>query len=51
LFVDANPLATVLPVVRALPKLTKLGVGKTGVPAAELDEIRRLLPNCQLLTQ
>jgi hypothetical protein len=51
LFVDANPLGTVLPVVRSLPKLTRLGLGKTGVSNAEQAEIRRLLPGCNILMQ
>jgi hypothetical protein len=51
LFVDGNPLPTILPVVRPLSKLGKLGVGKTDIPAAELAEIQRLFPNCSLLTQ
>jgi hypothetical protein len=51
LLIDANPIATVLPVARALPKLSRLGVGKTAIPAAELTELRRELPHCEVLTQ
>jgi hypothetical protein len=51
LFVDANPISTVLPVVRSLPKLTRLGLGKTSVSDTEQAEIRRLLPDCNILTQ
>ncbi len=51
LYVDANPLSTVLPVVRVLPKLTRLGVGRTGVSAAERAQIQRLRPDCTVMTE
>jgi hypothetical protein len=51
LFVDANPLPSVLAVVRSLPQLRQLGVGKTGVTATEQAAIRQLLPHCEILTQ
>lgn len=51
LFVDVNPIHTVLPTVRSLPKLARLGIGKTGISAAERAEIQKLHPTCSILTE
>jgi len=51
LFVDLNPLRTVLPAVRSLPKLARLGIGKTKISAAEQAEIHQIRPACSILTE
>jgi len=50
LAVDLNPLSTVLPAVRSLSGLKKLGLARTGVRPAELAELHRLLPDCEIRT-
>ena len=49
LFLDANPLASVIEAVKVLPELVELGISKTGVSAEEREQIHRLLPRCKIL--
>ncbi|NEW81951.1 MAG: hypothetical protein GZ094_06265 [Mariniphaga sp.] len=49
LYIDINPVTSVLPIVRNLHQLEKLGVGKTNIPQSELDIIKQTLPNCNIL--
>jgi hypothetical protein len=49
LYLDANPVASVLEAVKALPGLTELGISKTGVSPEERKQIHQLLPGCKLL--
>ena len=49
LYVDINPVTSVLSIVRNLHQLKKLGVGQTNIPQAELDIIKQTLPNCNIL--
>lgn len=51
LFVDINPISTLLPTVGKLKKLEKLGVGKTDISESEIAQIKQLLPNCEVLLQ
>lgn len=51
LYVDANPIAALLPAVEMLRGLEELGVAKTKIPAAELSDIAKKLPNCRILTE
>ena len=51
LFVDINPISTLLPTVGKLKKLEKLGVGKTDISESEIVQIKQLLPNCEVLLQ
>ena len=51
LLVDINPIRTVLPTVRSLPKLARLGIARTAISAAERTEIQQQLPHCSLLTE
>jgi Leucine-rich repeat (LRR) protein len=51
LYVDMNPLATLMPAVNKLNQLEKLGVGKTNITDSEIDKIKQLLPNCKILLQ
>ena len=51
LFVDANPVATVLPEVSSMNQLKTLGIVKTSVSSAEISKIGALLPKCKILTK
>ncbi|MEI8112909.1 MAG: hypothetical protein WCI54_04730 [Bacteroidia bacterium] len=51
LFVDANPVATLFPVVSSMSKLKTLGIIKTSVSPAEISKIEALLPKCKILTK
>jgi len=49
LFVDVNPLTTLLPNISSFKNLKKLGLGKTSVSEAEKNKIQGLLPNCKIV--
>ena len=49
LYLDANPVPSVVDAVRTLPGLTELGIAKTGVSPEEQKQIHQLLPGCRLL--
>jgi hypothetical protein len=51
LYVDVNPLSSVLPVVEKLPELKTLGLAKTKVSGAEISSIRKSLPQCKVITE
>ena len=51
LHVDINPIATLLPTVKGLVFLEELGVAKTGITAAEQQQLAQLLPKCRIVTQ
>ena len=51
LYVDVNPISTLTPVVNTLTSLDTLGIAKTNVGEAELDKIKKSLPNCIILEQ
>lgn len=51
LYVDINPISTLLPTIGKLKHLEKLGVGKTGISESEIAQIKKLLPNCEVLLQ
>lgn len=51
LYVDINPIPTLFPMMNSLGKLEKLGIAKTQVPEAEMQQIKVLVPNCKILTQ
>jgi Leucine-rich repeat (LRR) protein len=51
LFVDANPVATLFPVVSSMSKLKALGIAKTSVSPAEVNKIESLLPKCKILSK
>jgi len=51
LFVDANPVATLFPVVSSMSKLKTLGIEKTSVSPEEISKIGALLPKCKILTK
>jgi hypothetical protein len=49
LYVDINPVASLFPVIGQLRQLETLGVGKTDIPQSEIDQIKKLLPDCKIL--
>jgi hypothetical protein len=51
LFVDANPVANIFPVVSSMVKLKTLGIAKTSVSPAEISKIGSLLPKCKILSK
>ena len=51
LFIDINPITTLFPQINSLINLKKLGIAKTSVSEAEIEQIQRLLPECKILVQ
>ena len=49
LYLDINPVASVVGAVRTLPGLAELGISKTAVSLEEREQIHQLLPHCKLL--
>jgi Leucine-rich repeat (LRR) protein len=49
LYVDINPVSTLLPVVTSLDHLDTLGVAKTNISENEIGQIQSLLPHCNIL--
>jgi len=49
LYVDINPISTLFTVIEQLKKLETLGAGKTEIPQFEIDQIKKLLPDCKIL--
>lgn len=49
LYLEMNPLATLMPEIKKLTQLSKLGIVKTPVTDAEVEIIRQLLPDCKIL--
>lgn len=48
-YIDVNPVKTLLPVISNYKQLANLGIGKTNISDAEVDKIKKLLPNCNIL--
>lgn len=51
LYVDVNPISILTPVVNTLTSLDTLGIAKTNISEAELDKIKKSLPNCIILEE
>lgn len=51
LYIDVNPISTLFPAISQMTNLKKLGVAKTNISEAELGEIEKLIPECQILTE
>lgn len=51
LYVDMNPVSTLLPMIRSLQNLETLGVAKTNINSSETEQIRKILPRCNILIQ
>jgi len=49
LYTDINPIQSVKPIVSSLSSLKNLGVAKTGITEAEINQIRQILPKCAIL--
>ena len=49
LYIDVNPISSVLSVVGKLKQLKYLGLVKTQISDSEITEIKKLLPNCEVL--
>lgn len=51
LYIDMNPISVLLPTVGKLKHLEKLGVVKTNLGDSEIADLKKILPNCEVLTQ
>lgn len=51
LHVDINPIGSLFPAVKELSFLEEIGVAKTNISAAELQQLAELLPNCKVATE
>lgn len=51
LYVDINPISTLTSGINTLTSLDTLGVAKTNIGVAELDKIKKSLPNCIILEE
>jgi len=49
LYIDINPINSLLPWIPKLTGLTKLGIAKTGISTAEISALAKQIPNCQIL--
>ena len=49
LYADINPIQSIKPVVSSISSLKSLGVAKTGITEAEINQIRQILPKCTIL--
>ena len=49
LYADLNPIQSIKSVVSSLSGLKNLGVVKTGISEAEINQIRQILPKCTIL--
>ncbi len=51
LYVDINPVTTILPVIRNFHQLENLGIAKTNISRDEIDKIKKQLPHCKIEVQ
>ncbi|MDP3444462.1 MAG: hypothetical protein Q8T08_16510, partial [Ignavibacteria bacterium] len=51
LYIDANPISVLPKGIGKLQKLKELGIAKTELKAVEINRIKSLLPQCNILTQ
>jgi Leucine-rich repeat (LRR) protein len=51
LYIDMNPISVLLPTVGKLKHLVKLGVVKTNIGDLEIADLKKILPNCEVLAQ
>jgi Leucine-rich repeat (LRR) protein len=51
LYIDMNPISVLLPTVGKLKHLEKLGVVKTNIGDLEIADLKKILPNCEVLAQ
>jgi hypothetical protein len=51
LYLDKNPVTSLLPVISKLKLLENLGLGETNITQAEIESLQQQLPNCKILLQ
>lgn len=51
LYVDINPVTSLMPAINSLNKLDTLGIAKTQISVSEIEQIKALLPNCNILVK
>jgi len=51
LYLDMNPLSSIIGKISPLKKLTELGLAKTQISADEIGKIGKLLPTCKILSE
>ncbi|HCY76768.1 MAG TPA: hypothetical protein DHV28_12680 [Ignavibacteriales bacterium] len=49
LFIDMNPINSLFPAISSMKNLKKLGIAKTSISDAEIKEIEKLLPDCEVI--
>ncbi|MBE0539077.1 MAG: hypothetical protein IH620_05145 [Ignavibacterium sp.] len=49
LFIDINPINSLFPAISSMKNLKKLGIAKTSISDAEIKEIEKLLPDCEVI--
>jgi len=49
LYIDINPIATLIPSISKLSNLDSLGIAKTAITDDEIKQIKQELPNCKIL--
>ena len=49
LYIDKNPVSTLLPFALKLKQLDTLGIAKTNISKSEIDKLKQQLPNCKIL--
>ncbi len=48
---DINPVSTLVEIVKPLKNLTQLGIAKTNLSETEINHIKQVLPQCEILTK
>lgn len=51
LYIDGNPISSILSTVKDLKGLKEIGIARTGISPAELAQIKKAFPDCKVLTQ
>jgi Leucine-rich repeat (LRR) protein len=51
LYLDINPVSTLIPGINSLSNLDTLGIAKTNISVNEIERIKVLLPKCKILTE
>ncbi len=51
LYVDLNPISTLMPAISSLYKLDTLGIAKTQISESEIEQLKAILPNCNIIVK
>jgi hypothetical protein len=51
LYIDGNPISSILSTVKDLKGLKEIGIARTGISPAELAQIKKAFPDCKVLTK